>query len=317
MEEPPPSTSHKVVPVIKFVSGLKLKPLRGAPESETKSTVVGDVRRMDCNSMDQLREVAVEAALSAGETLIKKFGRIIHAAFKGERDLVTEADRMSEEVVVSTIRKAFPRHRICAEERGCIGEGEVQDEFEWFIDPLDGTTNFAHGVPIFAVSVGLVSHGTLVLGVVYNPVAKELFVAQSGRGAFLNGIRIGVSKVSDIGRALLATGFPYDMSDRADNNLDNFTRVATRAQGVRRLGVASIDLAYVACGRFDAFWEPGLAPWDVAAGVVLVREAGGAVTDYSGREPLLNSGQIVASNGKVHGSLLQILSIKNSDVAGV
>lgn len=267
--------------------------------------------------MHRLREVAVEAALSAGDALMKKFGHISRVDFKGERDLVTEADRMSEEVIISTIRKTFPKHRICAEERGRIEGGGTQNEFEWFIDPLDGTTNFAHGVPIFAVSIGLGRCGTLVLGVVYNPVSKELFYAQSGQGAFLNGMRTTVSEVSKIRHALLATGFPYDMNDNTDTNLDSFTRIATRVQGVRRFGVASIDLAYVACGRFDAFWEPGLAPWDMAAGVVLVREAGGVVTNYSGGEFRLHRGQIAASNGKIHDSLLEILSIKSSSVVGV
>lgn len=271
-----------------------------------------------------LYDVAVDAALSAGKTLMRKFGRITRVSFKGERDLVTEADLMSEEVLVATIRKAFPGHLIHAEEGGCVRESDTQGEFEWFLDPLDGTTNFAHGLPIFAVSLGLTRNGSTVFGVVHNPVSNELFWAQNGQGAFLNGERIRVSGVSDIRRALVSTGFPYDTTDTGDNNLGNFTRVAARAQGVRRLGVASLDLAYVACGRFDAFWEPGLAPWDMAAGVVLVREAGGRVTDYSGGEFRLEGGQVVASNAKVHESLLQILSTNSVndpsvdwDVAGV
>lgn len=266
---------------------------------------------MGCTSdsiVDKARDLSVEAALSAGDALMKKLGRITRVDFKGERDLVTEADRMSEEMLVSAIRKAFPGHRICAEERGCVGEHDTEDEFEWFIDPLDGTTNFAHGLPIFAVSIGLARRGALVLGVVYNPASKELFHAQSGQGAFLNGMRIRVSRVSDIRCSLLATGFPYDLSNRADNNLDAFTRVTTRAQAVRRLGAASIDLAYVACGRFDGYWEPGLAPWDMAAGVVLVREAGGVVTGYSGGEFVPDGRQIAASNGVVHEGLLEALA---------
>jgi myo-inositol-1(or 4)-monophosphatase len=173
---------------------------------------------------------------------------------------------------------------------------------------LDGTTNFAHGVPIFAVSIAVTHLGIAVAGVIYNPVSRELFRAECESGAFLNDKKIAVSAVSSISHSLVATGFPYDMRDDGDNNVRDFGRVVREVQGIRRMGVASLDLAYVACGRFDGFWEPGLAPWDMAAGWVLVREAGGIVTDYSGGEFRLDDRQIVASNGVIHSELLRLLS---------
>lgn len=256
----------------------------------------------------KLSEVATDAALASGDRIIKYLGNLDDIRFKREKDMVTEADRLSEEIIVTKIKQAFPKHDILAEERGLVrGNGTCEAEYTWVIDPLDGTTNFAHGVPIFAVSIGVTHLGIPVAGVVYNPVSKELFRAEHDRGAFLNDKRITVSAVSSVSHSLVATGFPYDMRDERDNNVRDFCRIVGEVQGIRRMGVASLDLAYVACGRFDGFWEPGLAPWDVAAGYVLVREAGGTVTDYQGGEFALDNRRIVASNGIIHCELLRFL----------
>ncbi len=249
----------------------------------------------------------MDAAKTAGDVLAAMMGQNRTIAFKGERDLVTDADRASEEIILSTLRAEFPNHAIRAEEHGRIegrGSGSV---YEWFVDPLDGTTNYAHGFPFFSVSIGLCVGGAPAVGVIYSPLTAELFSGQLGRGAFLNGTRISVSNTSDILHALVATGFPYDLSDSRSNNLDVFARVVPRVQDIRRLGAASLDLAYVACGRFDAFWEPGLAPWDMAAGVVIVREAGGVVTDFSGGPFTLGGEQVLATNGVLHSGMMELV----------
>ena len=262
---------------------------------------------------EKLLEVATDAALASGDRIVKYLGHLGDIRFKREKDMVTEADRLSEEIIVTKIKQAFPEHDILAEERGLVrGDGIGEAEYTWVIDPLDGTTNFAHGVPIFAVSVCVTNLGIPVAGVVYDPVSGELFRAEHGRGAFLNDKKIAVSAVSSISHSLVATGFPYDMSNDRDNNVRDFCRVVREAQGTRRMGVASLDLAYVACGRFDGFWEPGLAPWDVAAGWVLVREAGGTVTDYQGGEFRMDNRRIVASNGIIHCELLGLLQTDRS-----
>ncbi len=261
----------------------------------------------------KLLDVATEAALASGDKIVEYLGHPGDVEFKREKDMVTKADRLSEEIIITKIRQDFPKHHILAEERGLVrGNGESEAEYTWVVDPLDGTTNFAHGVPMFAVSIGVIHSGVPVIGVVYNPVSKELFRAELGQGAFLNEEAISVSSVSSICHSLVGTGFPYDMEDEEDNNVRDFCRVVAEVQDVRRMGVASLDLAYVACGRFDAYWEPGLAPWDVAAGAVLVREAGGMATDYEGREFILENQQIVASNGIIHTELLRLLRTKRS-----
>jgi myo-inositol-1(or 4)-monophosphatase len=217
----------------------------------------------------------------------------------------------AEQAATALIRARHPGDDILAEEGGAERHGS---ERRWIIDPLDGTTNFAHGFPWFAVSIALEVSGEVVLGAVFNPHTHELFVAERGRGATLNGRSLHVSPTADIGKALLATGFAYDHKVSARNNYSQFERFQRAAQAVRRAGVASLDLACVAAGRFDGFWELQLKPWDVAAGVLLVEEAGGRVSDYAGAPMPLDRGQILASNGLLHARMQEILALENSRV---
>lgn len=241
-----------------------------------------------------------EIARAAGEVLKARFGKIDPRKVgrkSSARDLVTEADREAERSVVAGIRKAFPGEAILSEE-------EVREEGGtgplWHVDPLDGTINFVHGVPIFAVSIARYVEGKPHLGVVYNPVMGELFSAEAGKGATLNGSPIRVSSTEALSEALLITGFPYRRGEIPNNNLDNFVRFFFEARGIRRIGAASVDLAWVAAGRFDGSWELHLEPHDVAAGALLVREAGGKVTDVEGGEGWLYGRNVVASNGPLH-----------------
>lgn len=251
-----------------------------------------------------MKALIVKAAHEAGKLLLEKFERGIKVEFKGEYDLVTEADRQAEALIVKLIRAQYPEHAILAEE----GAYERQhSECRWIIDPLDGTTNFAHGFPWFAVSIALEVRGVLTLGVVYNPYVGELYCAERGRGAFLNERRLRVSTIDTLARALLATGFAYDHKQCKANNYDHFARFQTAAQACRRPGVASLDLASVAAGRFDGFWEMKLKPWDIAAGILLVEEAGGLVTDFDGRAMTLDSLECLASNQLIHAAMQQIL----------
>ncbi len=251
---------------------------------------------------------AMQTAREAGRVLAERFGRRqLKVTSKGEIDLVTEADLASERLIVERIRSHYPRHSILSEEAGEVAVvGGERAEWKWVIDPLDGTTNYAHGYPCFCVSIALEHEGEVVVGVVYDPVRDELFAAERGEGASLNGRRIRVSEVSDINRALLCTGFPYDVRERS-NFARHFTAFIMNAQSVRRDGAAALDLAYVACGRFDGFWEEGLRPWDVAAGVLLVEEAGGRVTHYDGSPFRIYQPPIAASNGLVHEAMLEVL----------
>lgn len=250
--------------------------------------------------MERAEEVALEVAVDAGDVLRRHFGRVRDVEHKGEVDLVTTADREAETLILRRLGSAFPGHRIVAEESG---EHPGGSDFVWYVDPLDGTTNFVHALPHFAVSIALVAHGELAAAVVHDPMRHETFHASRGRGAFLNGERSGVSAVARVGDALIATGFPYDRRRSAARYLPAFERVLRRAQGVRRAGAAALDLAYVACGRLDAYWESQLKPWDTAAGSLLVREAGGRVTSYDGACPVVAYDDIVATNGRVHEEL--------------
>lgn len=213
------------------------------------------------------------------------------------RDLVTKADIASERMLVKEIRAKFPKHAIFSEEE--TKEWDM-DRPLWLIDPIDGTINFVHGHPHFAVSIGVYVGGKPKYGVVYNPIIDELFSAEVGKGATLNGKRIKVSTEKKLADSLLATGFPYLRNRIANNNLNNFSQLSLEVRGIRRIGVASLDLAYVACGRFDGFWELHLQPYDVAAGALIVREAGGKVTDFEAKDSWLRSGNIIATNGKIH-----------------
>lgn len=255
--------------------------------------------------MQEFERVATAAAARAGVLLRERYGRRQQVSFKSAIDLVTAVDREAEGLIVATLRDAFPEHGIIAEESPATpGRGDHR----WYVDPLDGTTNFAHGFPQFAVSIALEHGEDVVLGVVHDPLREETFVASRGAGARLNGARIGVSDVATLGRSLVASGFPYDVRERVDF-YDAFWREALRrAQGVRRVGSAALDLCYVACGRFDGFWEWKLHAWDVAAGCLIVEEAGGRVSDLSGAPHRLVGGQTAASNGHVHGELLGMIA---------
>lgn len=247
--------------------------------------------------------LAVEMAEAAGDMLSERLYRSHDIEFKGVINLVTEADRLSEEMIMNKIRRSFPDHDMMTEESPVIDNGS---SFRWIIDPLDGTTNYAHGYPVFCVSIALESQGEVILGVIRNPMLKETFVAQKGRGAFLNGKTIHVSRTGSVSGSLLATGFPYDIRESREDNIHYFSTMAKKAQAIRRAGSAALDLAYVAAGRFDGFWELKLAPWDMAAGCLMVQEAGGCVTELSGDPFSLSSPHVMASNGRIHDAMRDI-----------
>ena len=244
-------------------------------------------------------DAAIEIARHAGAILRDEFSRPPQIAYKGEVDLVTQADKRSEQAIVREISSYFPDHSILAEE----GFGhESISEFGWHVDPLDGTTNFAHGYPCFCVSIALAQRGTLLVGVIYNPIHDELFAAAKGEGATLNGQKIQVSKNATLSTSLLCTGFPVH-NRKGTPNLQYYGDFTMQSHGVRRDGSAALDLAYVAAGRFDGFWEFGLKKWDTAAGVLLVEEAGGQVSDFAGTPYELGGPLILATNGLIHGEM--------------
>lgn len=261
---------------------------------------------------NQFLEAAVETAIEAGGILVSQFDQPPRITYKGEADLVTQADRHSEEAIVGRLRRYFPKHAILSEEGG----GQEGDAYHrWIVDPLDGTTNFAHGYPCFAVSIGFEEAGELLAGVIYQPITKELFTSLRGEGAYLNEKRIRVSGVEHLSASLLATGLPSAKRTR-NLNIHYYWDFALRSHGVRRDGSAALDLASVACGRFDAFWEFGLHPWDTAAGVLLVREAGGVVTDFSEQPYRLGDYEILASNGRIHAEMRQAGASVQEQIAG-
>jgi myo-inositol-1(or 4)-monophosphatase len=243
------------------------------------------------------------AALEAGALLREKYFQTTEVRFKGEINLVTEADTAAQTLLFDRLSTAFPDHDFLAEE----GLKEIRGgEYRWVFDPLDGTTNFAHRFPFFAVSIGLERAGSLVCGVVNNPMTGDVFWAEAGGGAFHNGNPIRVSETAVLGRSLLATGFSYDVwTTRC--NIAEHERLILRAQGIRRCGSAALDLCFVACGRLDGFWEFKLNPWDTAAGAVIVREAGGLITDFEGRPIDIYRPQVCASNGRIHETMLGVL----------
>jgi myo-inositol-1(or 4)-monophosphatase len=256
-----------------------------------------------------LLNFAIQTARDAGRILSDRFGRALQISSKGVIDLVTEADLAAEKLIVERIKSYYPRHAVLAEESGATaGAAGDRSEWKWIIDPLDGTTNYAHAYPCFCVSIALERDGTLELGVVYDPTRDEVFAAERGQGATLNGLPIRVSGVDELNSAMLCTGFPYDVRERGDF-ARHFHNFIMHAQAVRRDGSAALDLAYVACGRFDGFWEEGLRPWDVAAGVLLVAEAGGRVSYYDGSPFNIYSPPIVASNGLVHDAMMRVLAL--------
>ncbi|MGE5172701.1 MAG: inositol monophosphatase family protein [Betaproteobacteria bacterium] len=248
--------------------------------------------------------VASEAARKAGRILRDNVNGRRKITYKGDINLVTEMDMQSEHVVVETLLASFPGHGIIAEEETTIRN---ESGFMWIIDPLDGTTNYAHGYPCFSVSIALEHDGEIIVGVVYDPMRDELFSARKGQGSALNGKKIRVSDADALIKSLLATGFPYDRTVSDKNNLDYFHNLLMASQEVRRDGSAALDLCYVASGRFDGFWELKLKPWDVAAGSLIVTEAEGLVSDLSGNKFDVHAEEILASNGRIHRQMVETL----------
>jgi len=259
--------------------------------------------------MNDFKECAIEIAREVGIFVKNKLNSVHTIHYKGEINLVTEVDKISEEMITSKITTLFPDHDILAEEFTDIDSGS---DFRWIIDPLDGTTNYAHGYPYFCVSIALERLNTMIVGIVYDPMLDEMFVAEKGKGAFLNDREIHVSNTPETIKSLLATGFPYDIREDSHNNLNYFNEMILKAQAIRRAGSAALDLAYVAAGRFDGFWELKLNPWDIAAGWLLVEEAGGIVTDMGGNNYFLESPSILASNGRIHKEMMAVLESASS-----
>jgi len=252
---------------------------------------------------------AIKAARNAAKVISRAsldLGQI-KVSVKQQNDFVTEIDRAAEATIIQTLREVYPSHAILAEESGYSETSGGNPEFQWIIDPLDGTTNFIHGFPQYAVSIALTHKGVLTQAVVFDPNRNELFTASKGAGAFLNDKRIRVSKRTKLDEALLGTGFPYRMFDHVDAYLAIFKEMTRRCAGIRRPGAASLDLAYLAAGRIDGFWEFGLAPWDMAAGALLIQEAGGLVSDLAGESNYLKTGNIVGGTPKVFNQLLQAI----------
>ena len=250
-------------------------------------------------------DFAQAIAREAGALLKRELPNKRRIDFKGEINLVTEVDRLSEELLMQRIRHAFPQHGILSEESA---EWQCGSDCRWIIDPLDGTTNYAHGYPVFCVSIALEIHAEIIYGVIYNPNMDEMFTVEKDRGAFLNGRRLAVSDTSELSRSLLATGFPYDIRESKENNINYFIAMALKSQAIRRAGSAALDLAYLAAGRFDGFWELKLKPWDTAAGTLMVKEAGGEISDIEGKSYDLASPHILASNGKLHTQMREVLA---------
>lgn len=258
--------------------------------------------------MDYLA-TAKKAAIKAGEIQLRDINKIKSISYKdtaGKNNLLTEIDTECEGIILSIIRDSFPGHEILAEESG--RHADADSEYRWLIDPLDGTMNYFHGDPFFCVSIALEHKGEIICGVVYDPVKEELFSAEKGRGAYLNEETIAVSNIERMGDSLLVSGtFHHPEEEIMDNFLEILKKLSQRAQGVRRDGSAALDLCYVACGRYESFWELGLNPWDMAAGALIVEEAGGMVTDLRGGSFTYYKGELVASNGLIHGEMIEII----------
>ena len=255
--------------------------------------------------MEQYINTAKEAAAIGGKILMDALGSLQseQVSLKGTNDYVTELDHKSEEAIIEHIKSVFPDHSICAEETGFDGHSS---EFQWIIDPLDGTTNYVHGIPFFSVTVALVHHKEILAGVVLDPIRKEEFWAVKGEGAYLNDQQIHVGQKDSLHSTLLGTGFPWRSKQYWDAFIVSFNVFFENAAGVRRMGSAAIDLSYTACGRFDGFWEMKLKPWDIAAGILILKEAGGIVTDFIGGSDYMESGNVVAANPKVHAKMVEI-----------
>ena len=254
---------------------------------------------MNNNYSPQLN-IAVNAALLAGKIIMRFYSRLdtLKVMSKGFNDYVSEADQEAEKIITETLNKAYPKYKITAEESGST---EINSEYEWFIDPLDGTTNFIHGIPQFAVSIGLCKEGLPILGVVYDPFKNELFCAEKGKGALMNDKKIRVATNSSIKSAVFGTGIPYRKKDHSGVYIETLrTLMDARCGSIRRVGAAALDLSYVASGRLDGFWEFNLKPWDIAAGSIIVTEAGGHISDINNSENYLESGNVLAANINLH-----------------
>ena len=256
--------------------------------------------------MHPMLNIAIRAARGAGDYIVREMDRVsdISIDIKGKNDFVTEIDRQAEHIIIETIKHAYPDHAFLGEESGKSGESD----YLWIIDPLDGTTNFLHGIPHFAISIALQYKERLDQGVIYDPVKQELFTASQGKGAQLNSKKIRVSTQKTLDGALLATGFPFREDQEVGKFIESFKALFPKIAGIRRAGVASLDLAYVACGRYDGFWEYGLKPWDIAAGILLVQEAGGINSEISGGLDFMKSGNIVSANSKMIKAMLKQLA---------
>lgn len=256
--------------------------------------------------LELVKRVGIAAARKGGNSLRSHFGGTLEVTKKGAVDLVTQADIRSEKRIIETIREVFPDHAILAEESG-LNEGTA--DCQWIIDPLDGTTNFAHQLGLFSVSIAFAFKGDIVMGVVLNPVAGELFTAVKGKGAELNGCPIKVSDSAAVSESLLVTGFPYNFKEIFNPLLTRFSNCLSASRGVRRLGSAALDLCFVACGRFDGFWEQNLNPWDTAAGFRIAQEAGASITDFSMGSFTVDKKEILATNGKIHNEMISLLKL--------
>jgi myo-inositol-1(or 4)-monophosphatase len=251
-------------------------------------------------------QLAVDAALEAGRFLRMNIGKIkrIERKHGEESNLVTEIDKRAEQLIIEKIKQRYPQHDFLAEESGTHANNS---DFKWIIDPLDGTTNFTHGLPIFCASIALEHKGEIILGAIYDPNADELFTGEKGKGAYLNNRKIRVSETRNLLESLIVTGFPYDIKKNPYNAVEHFSNVLVESQAVRRLGSAALDLSYVACGRFDGFWEVTLNPWDMAAGVLFVQEAGGKFTNFKGFPSDIYNPNVLATNGIIHEQLVGVL----------
>jgi myo-inositol-1(or 4)-monophosphatase len=262
-------------------------------------------------NLDKVLEFTEEIAVSAGQILLRGFrSEKTITSFKSRTNLVTDIDKKSEEFLFENIKKRFPEHTIIAEEGS---RKYTEGDFIWYVDPLDATNNYAHGIPFFCISIGIFSKesGKVMIGLVYDPYHNELFSAKSGCGSYVNKERIHTSETADLGFSIVATGFPYEKEDMSKNNSEQFISFLPKTQGVRRIGSAALDLSYLACGRIDGYWEPMLYPWDMAAGSLIVEEAGGKVTKYNGDPFDPEYPEILASNGKIHDQMIEVLmSIK-------
>ena len=259
--------------------------------------------------MHPLLNIAIKAARRAGSVILRYSDQLerLTVESKGRNDFVSEVDRIAEQEIVAIIHAAYPEHTILAEESG-LSAGD--QNYRWIIDPLDGTTNFLHGYPQYGVSIALEVRGKLDQAVVFDPLRNELFTASRGNGAQLNDRRIRVSKTSKLEYALLGTGFPFKNQELLETWIDSFRLLLTRSSGIRRAGSAALDLAHVACGRLDGFWEMGLSPWDMAGGCLLIQEAGGFVGDFAGKQDFLQQGNIVAGNHRIYEQMQLLLQQK-------